>query len=556
MWITGEEKAVSNLDQKGRVQQELHFVTGMSGLPMLLMAAAMFVTGVFVLSRERPSPQTWSFLFLAVTVALWLSSLGLLVSSADQPTARTLARCMLGATAFIPAAVLQFTAALLHRGRALRWLLAACWTTSAYFSAIFVSTNRLLGGVWHYSWGFYPRLERLSATFLTYFVIVLAGSLLLLAAAQKSESSEQEAKRIRSFIFALGVGYLGSIDWLPAFGLDFYPSGFVAIAAFIGLAVDTIHRFRLSDLSPGIVAGQLLKTMEGGVIVVDLAGRIRLVNATASALLGHAESEMLGADLGILLQQPTLPATTSTTFSNGGRTRNRPMLWRRADGTSVEVAVSAVMLRDETEMPMGILYIANDITERRRAERAEFIAHHDPLTSLPNRNGLRQRFDEMIEQVAQRGRTATLFFLDLDGFKNINDQHGHDAGDRVLKQLATRLTGALRDDDLVARYGGDEFVVLVNLRSAEDSGLVAQKIVRAVNEPYVWRESRLRVGTSIGAAFYPHDGGSLDELIHASDKAMYEAKRIGRNQFRTASRPRPRPDDIEGPPPFNVEARS
>ena len=137
-------------------------------------------------------------------------------------------------------------------------------------------------------------------------------------------------------------------------------------------------------------------------------------------------------------------------------------------------------------------------------------------------------------------------FVDLDGFKQINDQHGHLTGDRLLQLVAARLRNALRDDDTIARYGGDEFVVLVSLRSPEDSVIVARKLTRMLRESFVVDNLTLQISASIGIATSSRDGRDIDQLVSVADAEMYRAKRAAA----------PRQADRPTPPPWVIESRA
>jgi diguanylate cyclase (GGDEF)-like protein len=246
-----------------------------------------------------------------------------------------------------------------------------------------------------------------------------------------------------------------------------------------------------------------------------------------------------------------LPVTDSDSFARNARSRNRIVKWRRSDDAEIELTVSATALRDNaTSEPIGVLYAISDLADRRRAERNAFDATHDFLTRLPNRSGFAEEFALMAERVGRTRRVAALFFIDLDGFKDVNDRYGHLVGDTLLQLVATRLRNAIRGTDLLARYGGDEFVLLVDLARAEDATLVGNKLIRVISDPYSVDDNRVRVSASIGAAFHPQDGTTVEELVRAADHAMYRAKRSGKSRL-TISR-----DDIAAPPPFGIDARA
>lgn len=177
---------------------------------------------------------------------------------------------------------------------------------------------------------------------------------------------------------------------------------------------------------------------------------------------------------------------------------------------------------------------AHDITDRRETEmRLHDLAYHDRLTGLPNRMLFFDRLDQTLS-AAKRGRKhAAIFFVDLDGFKKVNDEYGHDAGDTVLKTVAKRLPTAVRASDTVARMGGDEFIVLLHeLEEITDAHLVAQKLLDAVDTDIILSPTeKCRVGASIGISIYPEHGTDMDTLLMAADMAMYECKKKGANRY-------------------------
>ncbi|HVY08118.1 MAG TPA: diguanylate cyclase [Burkholderiales bacterium] len=172
---------------------------------------------------------------------------------------------------------------------------------------------------------------------------------------------------------------------------------------------------------------------------------------------------------------------------------------------------------------------------REHARMLEALALHDPLTGMANRRLLLDRLAMAIAQ-AKRGKGCmAIMYLDLDGFKSINDMHGHAAGDALLKAVSRRLSGAVREEDTVARLGGDEFVVtLPHIHSTGDAMGMAQKILGAVSKPYDLDAKSLAVTISIGIGIYPQSGKDVDALMKAADAALYEAKRAGKNIYRIA----------------------
>ncbi|MGH2873245.1 MAG: diguanylate cyclase domain-containing protein, partial [Solirubrobacteraceae bacterium] len=203
----------------------------------------------------------------------------------------------------------------------------------------------------------------------------------------------------------------------------------------------------------------------------------------------------------------------------------------RHDGT--EFPVELTVTRVDGAGGAGPLFYAfvRDITERRRSEaQLSHLAYHDVLTGLPNRTRVEQELDRSLARARRAGSSVALMFVDLDDFKGVNDRFGHAAGDRLLASVATRLRGALRDADVIARQGGDEFLVLVAdlvddpVRAADRVGA---KLLDALCEPFVIAGAEVRTGASIGVSLYPDDAADTEALMRHADAAMYRAKRDG-----------------------------
>lgn len=180
-----------------------------------------------------------------------------------------------------------------------------------------------------------------------------------------------------------------------------------------------------------------------------------------------------------------------------------------------------------------LLGVVRDVTEQhRRDEQLAHDAHHDPLTGLPNRALFEDRLQQVIEIAQRNQQRCALLFIDLDRFKFINDTLGHAAGDRLLRELADRIRHSLRRSDTAARLGGDEFVVIMNtIAQAEDSVVLASKLLTALAAPVELAGHLHTISVSIGISMYPQDGTDSEQLLKAADTAMYEAKSQGRNRY-------------------------
>ncbi len=200
---------------------------------------------------------------------------------------------------------------------------------------------------------------------------------------------------------------------------------------------------------------------------------------------------------------------------------------------SMPVRLRFTPLRLEDEI-IGVSAIVKNIAAERIAhQHLHNLAFYDPLTRLPNRALFEDRLAQTIAGAKRYNRPFALLFLDLDGFKSVNDVHGHAAGDALLRSFGERLGVILRESDTFARLGGDEFAVLQQLtRIPEDATTLAQKLIEALQEPFPIGGADLKVGLSIGIAVYPWHGISEASLLEAADKALYDAKSSGKNTFR------------------------
>ncbi|MGE5467206.1 MAG: diguanylate cyclase domain-containing protein [Ignavibacteria bacterium] len=207
---------------------------------------------------------------------------------------------------------------------------------------------------------------------------------------------------------------------------------------------------------------------------------------------------------------------------------------RMADGIE-PLAPLPVARQDEVgEMAEGFNYLLEKL--RDSEARMAHLAHHDALTGLPNRLSFLAQMQHGAAVARRRENRLALLFLDLDGFKPINDRHGHETGDRLLRQVAVRLGEAVRESDAVARFGGDEFVLLLTDVDRDSAAAVAEKVIARVSAPYLVEGVQLTIGTSIGIALFPDDADDVTALIAQADAAMYDAKRGGRGCYRFAHR--------------------
>lgn len=274
-----------------------------------------------------------------------------------------------------------------------------------------------------------------------------------------------------------------------------------------------------------------------------LDGRVEMASAHCQQEFGYGADELTGQSLAVLSAEPGgYERFTAALRREGGRVNHHEVPVRRKDGTIVWVSINAYLRYDAAGQPVGIDAVARNVTRRRALEeRLRHLAGHDALTGLCNRMRLEDRLGHAIRRSRRDGRGLALLYMDLDGFKAVNDTYGHHSGDHLLVTVAERLRMVLRESDTIARMGGDEFaVVLEGGVDAQGAAVVAEKLTATVSTPYPG--ITLGVTASIGIALFPGDGDSTEALLRAADAAMYQAKHDGKNRYSLAgAHPAPQP---------------
>lgn len=272
-----------------------------------------------------------------------------------------------------------------------------------------------------------------------------------------------------------------------------------------------------------------------GIMITDGEHRIRKVNPAFTRITGWTEADVLGRKDRVLSagrDSPDLQNEMQQALDESGMWVGE--MWsRRHDGEVFPQHRTIVAVRDSAGILQHYLNMFSDISaEKFAAERIHRLAHYDAITDLPNRVLLQDRLLHAINLAARSRSRFALLFLDLDGFKLINDTFGHAAGDEVLRLVGDRLSSRLRKADVTARIGGDEFAVVLNdVNNDRDVQIACDELLRVVTEPYDIEHQDHLVTTSIGVALYPEDGSDVQTLLKHADAAMYQAKENGKNRY-------------------------
>ncbi|MFZ5556595.1 MAG: diguanylate cyclase domain-containing protein [Pseudomonadota bacterium] len=301
-----------------------------------------------------------------------------------------------------------------------------------------------------------------------------------------------------------------------------------------------------------MLAAAVFAAVSQAIAVTGPDNRIVSVNPAFTEVLGYREDDVAGQSLWFLAtdrHDETFFEQALVALQDGGAWEGE--IWaRQRGGALVPLWLTVDTVYDNRGAVSRRVAVFADISARKVAEERVYrLAHFDALTGLPNRVLLHDRLQQALHQAQRHRRRAAVLFLDLDGFKEVNDRHGHEAGDALLKEVASRLNASVRREDTVARLGGDEFVVLLPVvNGAEGAARAAEKVLAALQLPFRIRGAPADVGASIGIALYPDHAEDGSTLLKHADAAMYRAKAAGRGRwvlfertFLTADASRPAP---------------
>ena len=308
--------------------------------------------------------------------------------------------------------------------------------------------------------------------------------------------------------------------------------------------IDPHWHVRPDAMSFGDMAEITLNAIGDAVLVVDPDSNVVYLNSVAERMTGWRNTDAFGRPVeevfhivgGTSRERRPSPAQRAIREGRMAELALGSVLVRR-DGTDLPIEDSAAPIFDKTGGMVGAVIVFHDASQSRsEIERAHYLAQHDTLTGLPNRLLLMDRLDQALGMARRHERQLALLFLDIDNFKRVNDSGGHAAGDALLRTAARDIVACVRSTDTVARIGGDEFVILLSqIQAKRDASRVAQKLLTRFATSRSSTERALSVTLSIGMSTFPEDGQDAEALIASGDRAMYTAKKAGRNRY---ARPR------------------
>jgi two-component system sensor histidine kinase/response regulator len=333
----------------------------------LIVGFLMLILGMITLIRNKDSKVSSSFFLVTFSIFVWMGSLPWLYSAPNELDALFWARISHFGVAFIPSFFFVFTLEFIHLYKKYRIFGWASFFLSGLFCMGFVFTPYLVENVSLMPWGYYPKYGPYGFFLILYIALFMLISLDLIWLEYRKSSSKRERARLRGIFTGVAIGLLGSVDFVGVFGIQVFPLGYIPIFVSTLILGQTIMRFRLIDLTPAFAANRILETMEGLVAVMDLDGKISVVNRSLCEVLGYDRRTLRGQDVSLIFgedERVILEAADKSCVLQG-----EEMEWQRSDGTKVEMSVSASVITDKTGEPAGIVYTGTDITERKKAER-------------------------------------------------------------------------------------------------------------------------------------------------------------------------------------------
>ena len=284
------------------------------------------------------------------------------------------------------------------------------------------------------------------------------------------------------------------------------------------------------------LAASVFSHAREGILITDNQGNIVEVNAMFTQITGYSREEAIGRNPRILLSsgrhEKAFFAARAQALQKHGHWVGE--VWnRRKNGEDFAEMLTVSVVRDPAGAVLNYVALFTDITPlKKHQDELEHIAHYDALTGMPNRVLLADRLQQAMLQSQRRNSALAVAYLDLDGFKPVNDQHGHEVGDQLLVTLSQRMKASLRESDTLARIGGDEFVaLLVDIGERRDCELLLSRLLQAAATPVRVDGALLQLSASIGVTLYPQDNADADQLVRHADQAMYLAKQAGKNRF-------------------------
>ena len=324
----------------------------------------------------------------------------------------------------------------------------------------------------------------------------------------------EKINEARNILIKKNLGYLGI--GMPV----------ILFVSFIAARLSLLQKQTEEALN---LTSKVFDSTKEGMFITNVGTKFINVNHSLSLLTGYSRGELLGKTPDFLIPEIQKEDFHEIMMKNLKQNKEweGELIFIKKDKTPFYASVSVSSMLDENEKVANYIAVVNDITEKKNAEKyLQFLATHDVLTQLPNRAMLYDRINLAISKSKDHGQNAAVFFIDIDGFKNVNDTYGHQTGDLVLKEIAKRLKNNIRDGDTIARISGDEFAcVFEKITTPEAAKKIGEKLLGKLKSVYKIQDNLISISASIGISLFPDDGEKAENLLLKADQAMYEIKK-------------------------------
>lgn len=528
----------------------------MTNLTLLsfFVALVYLYMGIYAFRQNMKSSLHRAFFALCVLLAFWAFTYTFVYSASNEATAWYWFRLSSWGWCMYAGVILHFFLILTNQN----WILKQKWVYLFLYGPGLILVYQVFTGhvtavefLFDPRWGWYEIISLENPWFwvhlMNYTLAVTLGFTLVWIWGRKTKAINEKMQARIIVLSGVATLVLGSINVIllsSDLGLPSIPHAFGLIWA-VGTWF-AISKYEFMTLTEEIAAKEILKRVKDLLVLIDPQGKIIKVNKRTEDLLYFSEKELLGKPLGEIIADEGSVLQMLEILKNRSKSdalQDFEIKYRSKEGDVIPVNVSGSLIKNNWGRPLGVVLVAQDIrqtiqlqeeiVERKKAEDSiRHMAYHDPLTNLPNRKLFQERLIQEISRAQRKKEIIAVMFLDLDKFKIINDTYGHEIGDKVLCEIASRLSESVRISDTVCRMGGDEFLVLcTGIKHEDDVPIIADKIFAEFDKAVIIDNIKYEIKCSLGISISPWDGLTPDEIIKKADDAMYLAKKSGRDQY-------------------------
>ncbi|MHC1683912.1 MAG: EAL domain-containing protein [Clostridiaceae bacterium] len=549
-------------------------------LSFFLLSFIYILSGIFVYYKDKFSQINKSFLFFSLSAGLWDIGLTFMMVSEDIGSANLWK--VISVIGLSNTFVSWLIFAIAIKSKKIIGIEKICllMIIPVFFviDTLSYEPNEvlvLIGGLWRLSYSF----RLLEIAFIIYLIICFFLGIIIINNWGKETTKIKEKMQskliVRASLSSVLLTFL--IDNLSyIYNLKFVYSGIFGISIIIFIIVYTSNKYKMLTISTEYVSEYIFKSVSDPIIFLGEDFKIKNANNIALKMIGRSLKEIENTLLSNFITTDRLNLLRLMDYKN---VNNVECKLFKSEKDYIECSLSASVIYDEFNDMLGIVIILRDISERKKSEsllrnynmelenkilertskleeaneilkteiaerkaaekRILYMGYYDELTDLPNRRYFNEFINKYILDIKTSEKCFAVIFLDLDNFKYVNDTYGHKSGDQLLKDFSKYINSAIRGNDVLARIGGDEFLILLSDLNKDNAikiiEEVSKRIMEIVKEPFIIEDKENYITASIGASCYPQDGEDSDTLIKNADIAMYEAKRFGKNNLKVCN---------------------